>query len=568
VNSAFDFETFAERFLPGIAQGLKVVFEWTGSNHRYVRDRKGDFMAYKVLVTEKVDKACINALRTRGCEVTQRTDLTEEQLIECVNGFDAMVVRSHTPVTRAVIEAGRSIKVIGRAGVSIDNIDVAAATERGVIVCNAPTSNIVSAAEFAMSLILACARKLPQANASMHAGQWGTSFDGRELYEKTLAIVGLGRVGGLVAERASAFGMKIVGYDPYCNADRANALGVTLYDDIEALLPIADVITVHVPRTSETRGMFGPNEFAAMKDGVILVNIARGGIFDEKSLADFVAAGKIGAVGLDAFDEEPCTTSPLRDFDNVIITPHIGAATAEAQRRAGVQIAMYVTAGLAGSLVPTAVNMAPVPPEVLDAVGPYVPACQMLGSLLAQISPTIPKNLKLTASGNIAAADTTVLVASVLKGLLAYKNGITVTPVNAEQVAKRHGIEVTTASDSTALGYFSSVSIVADGIEASCTRTDPGRPARIISLFGYDMDIEPGDQSLIFEYGDGSGRIGVIGTILGAHDVNITTMKIGTREDSDRAVVYMNVEGDVTEAIMDELREGISDLKNLWYVKM
>ena len=530
---------------------------------------KADFvMAYKVLVTERVDDACINALRTRGCEVEQKFDLTEDELASCVNGYDAMVVRSHTPVTRAVIEAAKSVRVIGRAGVSIDNIDVAAATERGIIVCNAPTSNIVSAAELAMSLILACARKLPVANASMHEGRWETSFEGRELYEKTLAIIGLGRVGGLVAERAAAFGMKIIGYDPYCNADRANALGVTLFENFEDILPVADVISVHLPRTSETRGMFGPNEFAAMKDGVILVNVARGGIFNEASLADFVAAGKIGAVGLDVYDDEPCYASPLHEFDNVILTPHIGAATVEAQRRAGVQIATYVTQGLAGSLVPTAVNMAPVPPEVLDAVGPYVPACQMLGSVLAQISPTIPKNLKITASGNIAAADTTVLIASVLKGLLAYKNGITVTPVNAEQVAKRHGIEVTTESDSAALGYFSSVTIVADGIEASCTRSDPGRPARIISLFGYDMDIEPGEQSLIFEYGDASGRIGVIGTILGQHDINITTMKIGTRADSDRAVVYMNIEGEITDEIMSELKAGISDLKNLWYVKL
>lgn len=525
-------------------------------------------MSNKVLVTERVDATCINVLRMRGCEVETRLDLTEDELVSCIDGFDAMVVRSHTPVTRRVIEAGKSLKVIGRAGVSIDNIDVTAATEAGVIVCNAPTSNIVSAAEFAMSLILACARKLPQANKSMHEGKWDTAFDGTELYEKTLAIVGLGRVGGLVAERAAAFGMKIIGYDPYCNADRASALGVTLYKNLNDLLPLADVISVHLPRTSETRGMFGPNEFAIMKDGVILVNVARGGIFDEASLADFVAAGKIGAVGLDVHDEEPCFESPLHEFDNVILTPHIGAATFEAQRRAGVQIANYVAAGLAGSLVPTAVNMAPVPPEVLDAVGPYVPACQMLGSMLAQINPTIPQTLKFTASGNIAAADTTVLVASVLKGLLSYKKGVTVTPVNAEQVAKRHGIDVVTASDPNTLGYFSSVSIVADGIEASCTRSDPGRPARIISLFGYDMDIEPGEQSLIFEYGDASGRIGVIGTILGQHDINITTLRIGTRPDSDRAVVYMNVQGDVTDEIIDELRGAISDLKNLWYVKL
>ncbi len=526
-------------------------------------------MAFKVLVTERVDKSCINALRTRGCDVDVQLDLSEEELIHAIEPFDALVVRSRTAVTRSVIEAGTNLKVIGRAGVSIDNIDVQAATERGIIVCNAPTSNIVSAAELTMGLILACARNICNVNSSVREGKWENPYNtGYELYEKTLAIIGLGRVGELVAQRAAAFGMKLIGFDPYCSEERAKALGVTLFDTLEAVLPVADVITVHLPKTEETKGMFGPNEFAAMKDGVILVNVARGGIYDEKSLADFVAAEKIGAVALDVFDNQPAETSPLAEFDNVILTPHIGASTVEAQRRAGVQIAAYVAAGLNGSLVPTAVNMAPVPPEVINALGPYVPACQMIGSLLLQIGSDMPKTLRISALGTIASADTSSLTASILKGLLSYKKGQTVTPLNAMQVAGRHGIDVITTSGNDALGYTSAVRVVADDVELSCTCSDAGRSARIVSFLGYNLDIEPSGQSLVFEYVDAAGRIGTIGTILGAHDINITAMKIGTKSGSDRAIVYTNIEGEVTPDILDELRAKVPDLTNMWYLKL
>ena len=343
-------------------------------------------MTKKVLVTEKLAQAGLDRLAEKGLQVDVKLKMSTDELIEAIPDYDALVVRSATHVTREVIAAASKLRIIGRAGVGVDNVDVEAATEAGIIVCNAPTSNIVSAAEQTMCLMLACARNTAQANASMHAGEWSRGkFCGSELYEKTLAIFGLGRIGGLVAERARAFGMHLVGYDPYCSPERAEQLGVALYDNMEELLPLADFITVHLPKTDETIGMFGPEQYAAMKDGVILVNVARGGIYNVDSLADFLAAGKIGAAGIDVFEDEPCTQSPLHEFPNAILTPHLGAYTYEAQRRAGVQIADYIAAGLEGSVVPTALNMASCL-RSWTLWAPYVPGLrQMMGSMPAQL---------------------------------------------------------------------------------------------------------------------------------------------------------------------------------------
>ena len=526
-------------------------------------------MTKKVLVAERLADAGLAVLRDKGYEVDVKLKMPPEELIATIPAYDALIVRSATKVTREVIEAGKNLRIIGRAGVGVDNVDVEAATERGVIVCNAPTSNIVSAAEHTMALMLACARNVAQANASMHEGLWErTKFTGVELYEKTLAIFGLGRIGGLVAERARAFGMRLVGYDPYCSPERAEQLGVTLYDDVDAIVPLADFVTVHLPKTKQTIGMFGPDQYARMKDGVILVNAARGGIYNVDSLADFLAAGKIGAVGLDVWENEPCTESPLHEFPNAILTPHLGASTKEAQLRAGVQTAEYVAAGLAGSIVPTAVNMAPVPPEVMDAVGPYVPACQMMGSMLAQIHGEVPQYLKLTAAGALADADPSILVAGTVKGLLSYQGRATVTPVNADAVAQRHGIKVETQARPDADGYASTVAVMADGTEVACTRGDAAQTARLVSLLGYKIDIAPGCQSLIFEYVDAPGRMGTIGTILGEAGINITTMQIGAKPADRCALVYMNVEGELEDAVLARLRAEIPELKNLWYVKL
>ena len=527
-------------------------------------------MQKRVLITEEIDPAGISVLKNRGFDVDVRLGLNEDELAYCVAAYDGLIVRSHTQVTRRVIEAGKnSLKVIGRAGVSIDNVDLEAATEVGIVVCNAPNSNIMSAAEQAMALILACARNIPQANASMHRGEWDPgAFKGCELYEKTLAIFGLGRVGGLVAQRAAAFGMNLIGYDPYCSRERAVALGVELYEDMDDILPLADFITVHMPKTAETTNMFGPEQFAAMKDGVILVNVSRDGIFNEKAMADFIAAEKIRAVGFDVLENEPCETSALHEFDNAVLTPHIGAVTVEAQRRAGVQIATFVAQGLMGSIVPTAVNMSNIPPEVMDKFGPYLTACQMMGRILLQIEGDIPHHLGLTALGTLASADTEMLLASALKGLMSYKNVGAVTGRNAEAVAQRHGIEVSLNSMVNAHGYDSALKLDTGESSIACTLYGTDRPARIISLFGYSFDIEPAAQFLILRYVDAPGRMGVIGTILGKAGINITTMQIGTRDDSDVAVVFLNVEGEIGDDVLGEIEEMVPDLKDLWHVRL
>lgn len=526
-------------------------------------------MVQKVLITEKLADAGLAILRGKGYVVDVKLNMAPDELLAAIPSYAALIVRSATTVNREVIEAGKNLRIIGRAGVGVDNVDVEAATECGIIVCNAPTSNIVSAAEHTMALILSCARKIPQADASMHAGKWERGkFTGLELCDKTLAIFGLGRIGGLVAERARAFGMKVVGYDPYCTSERAEQLGVVLYEDVDAIVGLADFITVHLPKTKETIGMFGPDQYAHMRDGVVLVNAARGGIYDETSLADFLAAGKIGAVGMDVWEHEPCTDSPLHEFENAILTPHLGASTKEAQLRAGVQTAEAVAAGLAGSIVPTAVNMAPVPPEVMDTVGPYVPACQMMGNMLAQIAGGIPQYLMVTAAGSLAGADMSILVAGTVKGLLSYQNRATVTPVNADSVARRHGIKVETQAKAEADGYAAAVSIVADGMEVACTLGGAQQGARIVSLLGYQIDIAPGSQSLVFEYVDAPGRMGTIGTILGEAGINITTMQIGAKVEDRYALVYMNVEGTIEDALLDRLRSSVSGLKNLWQVRL
>ena len=526
-------------------------------------------MQKKVLVADDLDPAGLSVLKTRGLDVTVKLGLSEDELTACIGEFDGLIVRSRTQVTRKVIDAADKLRVIGRAGISVDNIDIEAATYKGIVICNAPNSNIVSAAEHAMALILAASRNVAQANSSVHAGEWRTGdFKGVELYEKTLAIFGLGRVGGLVAQRAAAFGMNLIAYDPYCSKERAATLGVELYENMEDLLPLADYITVHMPKTAETEGMFGPEQYACMKDGVVIVNVARSGIFDEKSLADFIAAEKIRAIGFDVFEGGFEGNSPLLEFDNAVLTPHIGAVTVEAQRRAGVQIATYVAQGLAGSIIPTAVNISNVPPEVMDKFGPYLTSCQMMGRILSQIESDVPRRLSLTARGTLSSADTSMLLASALKGILAYKNVGAVTGSNAEAVAQRHGIDAKTMTQVNAFGYDSSLSLETEDSSIACTLYGTDRPARIISLFGYSLDIEPAATSLIFEYVDAPGRMGLIGTILGDAGVNITTMQIGKREDSENALVYLNVEGDVDDAILEDLRVTVPDLQNLWRINL
>jgi D-3-phosphoglycerate dehydrogenase len=525
----------------------------------------------KVLVAEQIAPSGIELLKERF-DVDVRTDLTPEQLVAEIGAYDALIVRSATQATREVIEAGTSLKIIGRAGVGVDNVDVDAATERGIIVCNAPTSNIVSAAEQTMALMLAIARKTPQANASMHQGKWERSkFTGSELYEKTLAVVGLGRIGSLVAERARGFGMKLIGYDPYTSEERAAKMGVTLYQTVEELLPLADFITVHLPKTKETIGMFGAEQFAAMKDGVRLVNTARGGIYQIPALADAVRSGKVAGAGIDVFEVEPCTDSPLIEFENVVLTPHLGASTAEAQDRAGEQIAEYVVLGLEGRMVPTAVNVAPVSPEVMEKVGPYIDLAQDMGTMLAQLARGGVEELDVLTIGALADDDTRIVRTAAVKGLLTRASDEGVNFVNAEFLAEQRGIKITESKRSETHDYVSMLVLRAvtphGQVDIGAALLGKKDQPRIVSLLGYELDMAPTKRMAFFLYKDRPGVIGMVGTIIGEAHVNIATMDVGRMEAGGLALMGINLDSALTTETL-ELINSRAEVEDAWYVEL
>lgn len=526
-------------------------------------------MVEKILITDEIVPEGIELLKEKGYQVDCEYDLTHEQLLDIIKDYDALIVRSATEVDREIFERAKKLRVVGRAGVGVDNIDVEAANAYGVIVCNAPVSNTVSAAEHAFALMLSAARNVAAADACMKQGGWNRrDFYGTELYHKTLAIFGLGRIGGLVADRARAFGMNLIGYDPYCSRERAAQLGVTLYDSVEEVLPLADFITVHLPATEETIRMFGPEEFALMKDGVILVNGARGGIYDIKALSDFIAAGKVAACGIDVWEEQPCYDSPLHEFSQATLTPHVGSLTHEAQYRAGTQIAEYVADGLAGSVVTTAINMTSVSDDDMELLAPYMPVCKLMGSMLSQMNKgELPAVLSLTTAGALAGLDARLLAASALDGYLSGKKRVRVTPTNVDTIAQRHGIRIEVHSNGDAQEYASSVKLQADDAEIVGTTAGLSQTPRIVSFMGYACDIAPGEHFLIMKYVDQPGRVGSIGTILGNANVNITTMQVSNVEDSDQVYVFMNIASDLSKEVTEEL-EAATDLQELWVLNL
>jgi len=525
----------------------------------------------KVLVAEKIAAAGVVRLK-RDFEVDEKLDLSPEQLVAEIPAYDGLIVRSATRATRQVIEAGVNLKIIGRAGVGVDNVDVQAATERGIIVCNAPTSNIVSAAEHTMALLLAQARNIPQAAASMRECKWERSkFTGTELYEKTLAIFGLGRIGSLVAERARAFGMRLIGYDPYTTPERASAMGVELIEDLDEILAQADFVAVHLPKTKETIGMFGPEHFAKMKDGVRLVNTARGGIYQTEALADALKSGKVASVGIDVFEVEPCTDSPLVELDNAILTPHLGASTAEAQDRAGEQIAEYVAAGLLGKMVPTAVNIAPVAPDVFEKVGPFIDLCEKVGAMVPQVARSGVESLAVKFIGGLAETDTRILTTAVLKGMLSVVSAESVNFVNADYLAEQRGISVTETKRSETHDYVSMVAVKAETptgpVEIGVTLMGKKNTPRLVSLYGFDLDMQPSQYMSFFLYEDRPGMIGKVGTILGARGTNIASMQVGRKKVGGNALMGINVDTPVTQDVLDEIvRE--AGIEDAWSVEL
>ncbi len=512
-----------------------------------------------VLIAEELSPATVEALGP-GVHVRTVDGTDREALLAAVAGAAALLVRSATTVDAEVLRAGRRLKVVARAGVGLDNVDVQAATEAGVMVVNAPTANITSAAEHAVALVLAAARHVATASASLKAGQWQRSrFTGVELAGKTLGVVGLGRIGVLVAQRLMAFEMDVLAYDPYVSAARAAQLGVRLVG-LDELLASSDVVSVHLPKTPETLGLLDADALARAKPGMILVNAARGGIVDEHALAKALADGTVAAAGLDVYATEPCTDSPLFGFDQVVATPHLGASTHEAQEKAGVAVARSVRLALGGDLVPDAVNVAG--GAIAEVVRPGIGLSERLGRLLTALSGAAIVRLDVEVSGEITAHDVSVLRLAALTGVLRDVVAEPVTYVNAPVVADARGIEVRLLTEPDSPRFRNLVRLVAlldDGTRLSVagTLTGPQQVAKLVEIDGYALEIGLADHLMVLRYTDRPGVVGTLGVMLGEADVNIAAMQVGRDERGGHAVGVLALDGPVPHPLVDRLLSAI-----------
>ncbi|MEI8161281.1 MAG: phosphoglycerate dehydrogenase [Actinomycetes bacterium] len=516
----------------------------------------------RILVTEEIADGGLERLRQAGHTVDIQLDLSHEQLLSVVKGAHALIIRSATDVNAEVLEAGTDLVVVGRAGVGLDNVDVDTATRRGVMVCNAPESNIVSAAEQTMALLLAVARNVPQAHAALVQGRWERSkWEGVELLDKTLGIVGLGRIGKLVATRAAAFGMRIVAFDPYISAERARQMNIEIMP-LDQLVAESDFLTVHLPKTKETIGIIGREMFLKAKPELRVINVARGGIIDEEALATAVKEGLIAGAALDVFTKEPMTESPLFSIPQIVVTPHLGASTREAQDKAGDVIADMVQLALAGDFVPFAVNIDA--SDANETLKPFLPLAERLGQLFASLVGKTPTSLEISATGDIGGYDTRILTLSALKGFFASITGEQVTYVNAPQLAKDAGCEVRENNSpvSTNADYVNLVTMKCEGHNIAATLVGPRREARLVLVDDHTTDVPPANNMLVVRNDDRPGVIGVVGTLLGNATVNIADMDVGKALKAGTAVMVIVPTAPVAPEVVTALRAapGILDV--------
>ena len=506
----------------------------------------------RVLVTEEIAQGGLDRLRAAGHTVDVRLDLTAETLPAALAGAHALIIRSATQVTAEVLAGADSLMVVGRAGIGLDNVDIDAATRRGVMVVNAPQSNIVSAAEHTMALLLAQARNVPQAHAALKAGRWERArWEGVELADKTLAIVGLGRIGKLVAQRALAFGMRLVAFDPYVSADRARQMHVELLP-LDQLIAQSDFVTVHLPKNKETVGLIGRDLLLKAKPDLRVINVARGGIVDEAALAEAVRDGIIAGAALDVFDVEPTTESPLFGLDSVVVTPHLGASTREAQDKAGDTIADMVLLALAGDFVPFAVNVSAA--EANETLRPFLPLAERLGRLFASLAERAPSVLEVNTQGEIAAYDSRIVTLSVLKGFFGAVSDEPVTYVNAPQLAKEHGVEVREVKSAESPDYVNLVTLRGDGHAISGTLTGRRSEQRIVMVDDHNTDVPPADHMLVVRNDDRPGVIGTVGTLLGNANINIADMDVGKSRQGASALMLIAPTSPIPAEVLEALR--------------
>jgi D-3-phosphoglycerate dehydrogenase len=509
-----------------------------------------------VLIAEKLAPSVLDVF---GDEVEVRhVDGTDRSaLLEAVAHADALLVRSATKVDAEVLGATTRLKVVARAGVGLDNVEVPAATARGVLVVNAPTSNIVSAAEHAVALLLATARQVPAAHATLQNHEWKRSkFSGVEINGKIVGVVGLGKIGQLFAARLAAFGTELIAYDPYASAARAAQLGVELVT-LDELLARADFISVHLPKTPETKGLIGADQLAKVKPGVIIVNAARGGLIDEQALADAAKEGRIGGAGVDVFSSEPTTDSPLFGIPNVVVTPHLGASTSEAQDRAGTDVARSVLLALRGDFVPDAVNVA-AGGVVGEEVRPYLGLTQKLGLVLSALSASTPTSVAIEVRGELSNEDTSVLALAALRGVFSGVVSDQVTFVNATQIAEARGVEVSQTKEAESPNHRSLVTLRGvypngDVLTVSGTVSGIAEVEKVVEVHGRSFDLRAEGVNLLLEYEDRPGVMGVVGTLLGKVGINIEAAQISQMSEGEDAVMILRVDRPVDPSVLESI---------------
>lgn len=511
-----------------------------------------------VLIAEELSPATVQALGP-DFEIRHVDGADRAALIPALSaGVDAVLIRSATKMDSEAIGAAKGLRVIARAGVGLDNVDVPAATDAGVMVVNAPTSNIVSASELAIGLLLASARYIAPASASLKGGKWARSkFTGAEVFEKTLGVVGFGKIGQLVAHRMQAFGMNVIAFDPYLQPARAAQLGVQLVT-LDELLKKSDFITIHLPKTKETVNLIGEDALKKVKPTVRIINAARGGVLDEAALYKAIKEGRVAGAGLDVFATEPCTESPLFELEQVVVTPHLGASTDEAQERAGIAVAISVRKALAGDLVPDAVNVKG--GAVHEEIRPSLPLVEKMAEIATAYAGGLPSSMEVNVLGEIATYDASVLAISALKGAIESTLEEDVTYVNAPKLAEDRGMVATVKNDPHCEQFRSSIQLkvaMSDGKNFIVEGTLVGirKVEKIVSIDGFGLDLSPGKHMIFLRYVDKPGVIGSMGSALGKAGVNIAGMQVSRREIGGMALMALTVDDFVSEAILEEVKK-------------
>jgi D-3-phosphoglycerate dehydrogenase len=512
----------------------------------------------RVLVSDNLGEAGINMFQEEGLEVDVKTGMDPKELKEVIGDYAALVIRSATKVTEEILQAAKKLEVVGRAGIGLDNVDIPAATKRGVVVMNTPTGNVITTAEHTIAMMMALTRNIPWGTSTLKAGLWEKKkLQGREIFNKVLGVIGFGKIGSIVADRARGLKMRVIVHDPFVTSEqieKAGFMSVTL----EELYQRADYITLHVPKIKETVGLLNRSAFDQMKDGVMIINCARGGIVDEADLNEALRSGKVAGAALDVFEHEPPGTCPLFDIDRVICTPHLGASTREAQTNVAVQVAEQIIAYLKHGTIINAVNVPAVSGELLDKIGPLLTLADRMGCLLAQLSAGPVKEVVIEYAGDFQDLDLSPVTTAVLKGLLTPMVKDDVNFINAEVLAKERGIKVTATAIAETDEYINLITVktVSDEGTSKVAGTIFGqKDPRVVSINDFRLEMHPHGRFVLIHNHDKPGAIGSIGTLLGDHNINISRMRVGQEEGGDKTMIFLRTDNTIPDDVVEKLRE-------------